>query len=406
MNMKKLPAMLSLLLIILILVSACTKRNNLTGDNWSNVKPQMAMDSSFVMGYSYTNEGSVTGAEQHLLCGSDNGITAITVMQFTDIPEADTMTVISQPTLKLTASRRSPLGRSPLVLSFYKLAQDWAEDSTSTILDANMTPLGIPDFTVEQDTISSGGDTLTVNIPIPILEQWQTDDVEGYNIVVKMQGSGWIEFKSNEISQGPLLSFNYKLTGDTDTLEYSQRANIDSYKVTGTQTSLAANTWKLRNTLPQRMFFKFDVPGTLFKDTNNEVLDAADLKRMTVNKAELVLYVKNNPYYNNTKLFFYPYHVTMDTLAVPTALTDDDLETITRTLTTGTIISSDSVKIDITAIMQAYTSGDKTKNGIVVKTTSEMQNFGSVEFWHYNDAPAGKKPYIKIAYTPPYFKGN
>ncbi len=405
MIMKKLPVLLSLLLITLLLLTACTKRNNLTGDNWSNVKPIMAIDSSFSMGYSYTNEGKVSGYEQHLLAGVDNGVSAIAVIRFTGLAEPDTMTVIEQPTLKLVASRRSPLGRTPLVLSFYKLTQNWAADSTSNILDANITPINIGDITIP-DTVQTAGDTLTINVPISVIENWKTDDVTGFNLVIKALNGGWVELKSDEIASGALLNFKYQIHGDTDTLEYKQRPALDSYRVTGTQTELTDNTWKLKNTLPQRMFFRFGLNDNLFKDENNSPLDAADLKRMTINKAELVLYVKNNPYYSTAKCFFFPYHVKMDTLVSPVALTDTNLETISRTLSTGTIVDKDSVRIDITAIIQAYTSGDISKNGIVIKSTQEMQNYGSLEFWHFSNAPAGKKPYVKIAYTPPYLKGN
>jgi len=402
---KKLILVLSLLLVLFIIISGCTKRRNLTGDNWSGVKPLIAVDSVFTMGYSYTTEGKVTGAEQHLITGADNGISAIAVVRFSGLPEPDTMTVIGQPTLKLVASRRSALGRTPLALSFYKLAQNWVADSTANIDDANISPIDIADITV-QDTIQTAGDTLTVNVPISVLQNWQTAEVEGFNLVIKAINGGWLELKSNEISNGALLSFKYQLTGSTDTLEYSQRPIIDSYRITGEQNTLSENVWKLKDLLPQRMFFRFGLPDAIFKDMNNEPLDTTDRKRMTINKAELVLFVKNNPYFSTSKCFFYPYHVKVDTLASPAVLTDSNLESIVHSLTTGTIVESDSVRIDITAITQAYTSGDKAKNGIVVRSAQEMQNFGNLEFWHYSDAPAGKKPYVRIAYTPPYLKGE
>jgi hypothetical protein len=402
---KKLLLFMTALLLMLVVISACTKRDNLTGDNWSGIKPKIAVDTSFVMGYSYTHDGKVKGTEQHLLTGVENGISAIAVMNFSGLPEPDSMTVIEQPTLKLVASRRSPLGRTPLVLSFYKLAQNWAADSTANIEDTNISPLEIADFTV-QDTIHTGGDTLTVNIPPALINSWKTDNVDGFNIIVKALNGGWLELKSNEISNGALLTFKYQAVGDTDTLEYSQRPSKDSYRITGMQDNLVDNVWNLKNLLPQRMFFRFGLPDAIFSDMNNETLDAADLKRMTINKAELVLFVKNNPYYETVKCFFYPYHLKADTLVSPTVLTDSNLEAITHTLSTGVVVDKDSVRIDITAITQAYTSGDKDKNGIVVKSNQEIQNFGSLEFWHYSNAPAGKKPYVRVTYTPPFLKGE
>lgn len=401
---RKLTGLLIILLVMLLLTSACTKKKNLTGDNWSNLRPITAIDTSFVMGYSYLHDGKLAGTETSLIAGTEDGITSMAVMRFTNLPEPDTMAVIWQPTLKLVTTRRSALSRAPIELSFYKLTQNWAADSTSDILETNISSTSFANYTVMQDTISILGDTLTIPISTDVIHNWQTDGISGFSIVAKVTNAGWLEFKSFETGKGPLLNFKYQLTGATDTLEYSQRSSNDSYKVTGTQTNISANTWKLKNLLPERMFFRFGLPGSIFKDLNNEVLDAADVKKMTINKAELVLFVKDNPYYKNAVCYFYPYHVRIDTLMSPTVLTDGNLETISRSYTTATKVSGDSVKIDITAIVQAYTSGDKPKNGIVVRSVQEMQNFGNLEFWHYGNAPAGKKPYVRVTYSPPFLE--
>jgi len=134
------------------------------------------------------------------------------------------------------------------------------------------------------------------------------------------------------------------------------------------------------------------------------VLSTQDRHRMTINKAELILFVKDNPYYEKTTAYFFPFNVKPDTLTSETVLTDSQLETLAYTYASGTVVNKDSVRVEITPIIQAFTSGDKPNNGIVVRCTSEMHNFGKLEFWHYADAPEGKKPYIRIYYTEPYLK--
>jgi len=405
MERKKFGSILILLigLILILSFSACTKKNNLTGDNVSGIVPRIAIADSFSLGYSYTHEGKVKGTESYIICGEEDGIEAIGVWRFTGL--RDTMTVIGEPVLKLVATRRSPLDSNPLALSFHKLAQHWTPDSTDMILDSNISPLSIPNFTVA-DSISSAGDTLAISIPAAVIENWKMENVTGFNLVIKTVDGGWLEFKANELANGALLNFKYKVPGSADTLTYNQRAFIDSYRVTGDQSAITTAAWKLKNLLPQRMFFRFALQDELFTDGEGVVLSALDRKRMTINKAELVLFVKDNPYYGSVRCNFYPYQVKMDTLAVPTVLTDNDLQIISNTFSSGTIISADSVKIDVTAVIQGFTSGNVSNNGIVIKNTAEMQNFGKVEFWHSANAPAGKKPYIKIHYTTPFLKGD
>ena len=409
MIMKRLPFVLTILLVLLMVMSGCTKRHNLTSDNWSNLRPLSTVDTSFVMGYSYTHDVDVTGLETQLICGSENGIEAMSILNFTGLP--DSLVVIGQPTLKIIATRRSAVGANPLNLSFFKLNQDWAVDSTDVITDANITPLAVPDFTVP-NTIPTGDSTITtmfVNIPTSVIENWETTDVTGFNPVIKASVGQWMEMLSNEGLNGPLLHFKYHEPGDTVTYSYTSHPSKDSYRITGTQTNLSNNVWGLKNLLPQRMFFRFGLPANIFtyqdstlSDSDN-ILSDTDRKRMTINKAELVLYLKNNSsYYKDKKCVFYSYHVLSDTLVSPVVLTDADLEGIGNT-SEYTITDSSFVKIDITDIVMAYTSEERANNGIVIKTKSEMQNFGKLDFWSYVDAPAGKKPYIKITYSAPYF---
>lgn len=404
MNMSKISAAVILLLtIVLILMpAACTKKKNLVGDNWSGITPLVAIDSTFGLGYSYTHTSKVKGNEGNIVCGSEAGIEAIGILRFTGLP--DTLTIIEQPTLQLVAVKRSPLRRNPVVLSFHKLDMNWAADSTDLISDVNISPLGMDNFTV-QDSINSAGDTLSIAIPNNAIINWKTEDVTGLNLVIKAL-SGWLEFKATESGRGALLKFKYQVPGSTDTLSYSQRTVLDSYRVTGTQSELTENTWLLKNLHPQRIYFKNLLSNSLFIDQDGIELNATDRRRMTINKAELVLFVKNNPYYGATRAYFYPYRVKPDTLVIPQVLTDADLQNIGLTFNSVAVMSSDSVKINITAITQAFTSGNLANNGIVFRNTSELQNFGNIEFWHTNDAPEGKKPYVKIYYTVPYLKGD
>ena len=125
---------------------------------------------------------------------------------------------------------------------------------------------------------------------------------------------------------------------------------------------------------------------------------------MTINKASLVLHIKNDDYYHSTKSYsLYPFNVVKESIETPVTLVKSDYETLVYTVTSSGTITGDSLTVDITPIIQAYTSGDKTPKGIVIQSTQERKNFGTLEFWDCNESTAAeKKPYIKITYTPPY----
>jgi len=396
---------LSLLVLTVLVLFACTKRNNLTGDNWSDAHPLIARDTTFIAGFSYKHAGKISGKETTLLCGNFDGKTSMVILQFTGLP--DTMTVNADtdsiPCLYLVPVKRSPLSKDPLRLTFYKLAHDWAADSTSNIQDADLSDLAIEPYTVP-DSVSAT-DTLKIHIPADIIQNWKTAGVTGFNLAIKVQTDGWLELKSYESLSGAKLMFTYTLPGNTTSQTYNSRVAKDSYRVTGDQADIVNNVWNCKNLYPQRLFIQSLVPNSLFKDVEGNQLSEADVKRLTINKAELILFTKPGAYYTTSSASFFPYNE-KDTLSVPRVLVDDNLQLITGSIYSYSVLNSDSVKINITPLMQGWTSGELKKRGMVVKLGQEMLNYGNMEFWHFLDAPVGKKPYFRIIYTSPILKGH
>ena len=134
------------------------------------------------------------------------------------------------------------------------------------------------------------------------------------------------------------------------------------------------------------------------------MLSALQLKRCTINKAELVLYIKDNPYYNSIAYSILANNVLKDSISVPIVLSNSDTELIAFTPTASALIQGDSLRVNITPIVQAITSLDRPNRGIILRSLHEMVNLGELEFWHFLDAalPAGKEPKLIITYTPPY----
>ena len=127
-------------------------------------------------------------------------------------------------------------------------------------------------------------------------------------------------------------------------------------------------------------------------------------KRVTINKAQLVLYIKNNPYYEKVNYSLLALNVVKDSISTPIALEDGDTELMSYIGTTTGLASGDSIVINITPMVQGYTSGNIENKGIVIRSLHEMLNLGELEFWHFGDptCPAAKKPVIRITYTPPF----
>ncbi len=400
------------MILLLVLVSSlfltgCIKAKNPTGNNWSDVYPLSYSDStSFIAGYSFAGSGTVKGTETSLLSGNYNDLESIAIMRFTSMPEGFYIPGGYQDStyLELTLVKRSPFTRYPVDLTVYKLNQSWAADSTNLIQDGNMsivTPLA---FTIP-DTIKTAGTVVKIPIPIEEIHDWESEaDTLGFTLVVKTGEDSYVEMLSVETGRGPRLRFKYRNDTDVatdDDSEYLLRATRDSYRLDADASPLLTDRWLISNVSPSRIYVNFAMDYSKFLDTAGNILDETARKRATINKAELVFYVKDNPYYSDSA----PYSLRGDrvrdslNIAVPVELTDTQ---VASGLTSTAVIHADSVVVNVTPLIQAYSSGDSKNWGVVIRSTQELLNFGKLELWHFTDAPAGKKPRLQVTYTPPY----
>ena len=187
---------------------------------------------------------------------------------------------------------------------------------------------------------------------------------------------------------------------------------MNAYSFTHPDVEISPGVWKLSNFAPQRMYVDLQPDFAMFKTEDGATMSPEELKRVNVNKAELVLYIKDDlPNYQNT----FSYKVTAfllkqrpeDGAVIPTLdmYTPEFISLLESTVHTA----SDSMLINITPIIQAYIS-EKTFNddtvvtpqGIVIMSNYERKDFGEIEFYHPNSAPGEKKPYIRVKDTPPF----
>ncbi len=399
-------------LLLALGFAGCIRKANPTGNNWSDVYPLSFTDStSFVAGYSYAGSGTVKGTETKLLSGNFGGVEAVAALRFTGLPKYGSFfippTYQDSTYLELTLVKRSPFTRFPVDLSVYKLNQSWAADSTSLIQDANLELLTPAPFTIP-DSISTAGTIVQIPLPMSALENWDsTADSLGLSLAVRTGAASYVEILAAETGRGPRLRFKYRTSDipeDTDDTEYSQRATRDSYRLDADAAPLLPNRWVLSNIDPSRIYVNFVLDSALFRNTPENgggVLSEQQRKRATINKAELIFHVKENPYYGSTAQYSLRGDRVRDSLdlATPVELPDDQ---VASGLISSSVVQGDSVVVNITPIIQAYSSGDSGNWGVAVRSLQELLNFGSLELWHFTDAPAGKQPKLRVIYTPPY----
>ncbi|HQC58274.1 MAG TPA: hypothetical protein PK143_02350 [Candidatus Syntrophosphaera thermopropionivorans] len=408
-QLQKMRLLLVATLFLAIILGGCINDHNPTGNNWSNVRPMsFTTPLDIVAGYSFPGSGSIKGTETSLVCGNYNGIESVAFVRFTGLPSVGTFHIPEayqdSTYLNLVLTRKFSESRNPVEVKIYKLNQSWAADSTNLIQDSNLSLITPQSYTIT-DSISSAGTQIKIPIPVAALEQWTSEaDSLGLTLAIKTGENSYIEFKSRESGAGPKLHFLYRTTDENPTeKKYDQYCNKDSYRIDEETAPIITNQWILSNIPPSRIYLYFPMNFSLFQDTEGNPLNEIQLKRTTINHAELILYVKENPYYGTSTQYRLRADRVNDSLDINTAITVLD-EQVASGIITQSFIRGDSLVVNVTPLIQAYTSGDKMNYGIVIRSMQELINYGKIELWHFNDSstPAEKQPKLRVTYTPPF----
>ena len=412
-TLKNRFALLSICLLSLILsFTACTRKNNLTGNNWSDNRPQSFTDSLSAYGFTFADTARVTGFEGSLLCAKMGATEAVTMIRFTGMPKSSLLnggnSTVTEAKLNLTLKRRSAEPRSTLKLNFFRIKGRWVADSTDVVSDESLVASGIPEFTVPD--VPAGTDSLiTITIPNDVIRNWQVADSTYFSLAIRCSDNAWAEFYSVEGStaSGPKLEFKYRFAdgaADSTLKDFSSLSIADSYRVVAPMGTQTQDLWQVKNISPSRIFIKFNFNTNNFRDTQGAMLDTLKLKQVTINKAEMVLYIKNNPYYGSTIPYaLRTYNVTKDSVMTAVSLQEGDYEYLTLSQTNAGLARGDSIVVNITPQIQGYLSGNLVNKGVIIRSLQEMQNFGELEFWNDNPStPAAKRPKLRVKYTPPY----
>ncbi|MDD4806608.1 MAG: hypothetical protein PHO35_07490 [Candidatus Cloacimonetes bacterium] len=397
-----------LLSALLLVLGACTKKNNLTGTNWSDVKAIIMEDAtSLEGGFSFAPDTlvSIKTGRKSLLVGNWQGSHASSLIRFSALPTEtilDTYTSLQDAKLDLVVLRRDSETRNPLNLKIYKVNRTFTEPDSLSATDYEY----VADAVVPGTLTSS--DTISVALPAELIKNWQTDaDSTGLNFLIAPEEGveGFAELRLSSSTQGSKLSYTYKATAEAEDAVFNSFSSLETYSYSHPEATPVADTWRLSNFNPQRMYVDIQPDFTLYKDNDGNTLSAEDLKRVNINKAELVLFIdKDKANLHNAFSYFVSAFLVKEKPQTPETIDTDNMEAITFAypLTSSAQHDADSLCVNITPIIQAYTSGKKEAKGIVIMSNYERKDFGEIEFHHPNSAPGDKTPYIRVKYTPPF----
>ena len=406
--MKNLRVCLVLIALVL-LISACTKKDNLTGTNWSEIDAQSFNDISAVVGgFSFPPDTlvSISSNSKCLPVGNWQGSSAKAIIRFTGLPPQsvlDEYASITDAKMNLVVLRRDQAAvRNELNLKLYKVNRSFVVPDSLTAADYSYFADAVVPATI------SSNDTIQVSLESAFIENWQAEaDSTGLNILILAEDGveGFVELRLSSTVEGSKLMFKYQESAEAEIKDFATYATKETYCFSHPSAEVLDNQWKLSNFSPQRMYVDIQPDSILFKDQYGHTLSPEDLKRVNINRADLVLFIdRDKPNLNNTFTYFVSAFLLKEKPETAGTIATTDMESIifSYPLTSSANNLADSLIVNITPIVQAYTSGKKEPKGIVIMSNYERKDFGEMEFHHPETAPIGKIPYIRVKYTPPF----
>ena len=298
--------------------------------------------------------------------------------------------------------------------NWYESTALWNESTDSTgwfgtefsLLDGEDFEL-IPDLemTLEEDS-------LVIDISENLIENWINADSLNFGLAFYTPYSDcFLEINSSENGNDdlkPFITYDYQET-ETDT--FATKTVYASHDITIFYTDDEYATFPdqliLSDIQPIKMFMKFEIPDSIFMAVENEVIEDPELymQRLTINKAELILYNSgNNQYPIGGTIYIDPFIVTTDTVGLNYTdpyspfMSSDDYEDIYISSSSDSL-GTEEFSIDITKILQNLTAGEYENYGIMLKSIYECRDFMHLEF---EIELEDKKPEIRIIFTPPF----
>jgi len=408
------------ILIFILIIMGCTQKKNTVGvPNVNNEPIEMIISDTTYFGNFYSFEDSCRNyiGNSKLVVGTYENNEAKSLIRFTSLP--DTVYQFDSENITLTLWLENSLNFESL--EFGKLKQEWVEYLVTWEAATDSTDWE-DDFFESLDFTFDVEQTDSLNIEIPI-EKFYSEVNRSYFVIdsliydyglILYSGSSddenrFIEIKSRESGTQPLLSFDYTPAENDTSRTFSNTATYDTsmfLKKDGTNEDFVTFEDELiiSNIQPIKMYLNFDISDSVFIADSSGIETNYDYTMMTINKAEIILSVKDSTEFTyplETSFTLFPYLVTSEDPQIPFAYSED-YEYIYGSLNSSGSSADTEFIIDITKIVQVITSGENENNGILIKSTKENKDFSFIDFGTKFDE--GKEPKIRIIYTPPIFE--
>ncbi|MBN2460835.1 MAG: hypothetical protein JXB60_04450, partial [Candidatus Cloacimonetes bacterium] len=252
--------------------------------------------------------------------------------------------------------------------------------------------------------------------PNEILFDWVQEDSTDFGLILYTeQEDAFLEIYSSEYTYddesvfNPNVNFDYYYTaGDSILDTYDQELNEDTF-IYSHDFNYQNFTGQLfvSNIRPVRMLVKIGLEDSIFINMDNSgIEDNDDYRRMTINRAEIILVSNDSePYPLDGSFSLRSYLVTADSLdfndiSVP-LVPDGGYEFLYDDTVTDTL-GTEAFSVDVTNIIQYITSGERENKGIMIRSIYENKDFKHMAFATSEDSDELIRPVLKIIYTPPY----
>lgn len=312
--------------------------------------------------------------------------------------ESHNFTDISSQTLKF----------GTLYNSFKENEATWY-NATDTLNWSNADGFSANDYEPREfENVEVVNDSILLELPADLLLNWVENDSTNNGIVIYTeQEDAFLELLSAE-SESVYLRFSY-VSPEVDTLvDFSSKFTSDTFIYeTDQQFQRFNNELKVSNIQPIKIFLEFDISDSVFINYPNSGIDNADdYRRMSINKAELILSAAEfSDYPLSGSMNLTPYLVLADTLELEDNSSPPLLEDQYESLYDGTSsdsLTSENFTIDMKYIVQFITSGERENKGIMIESIYENRDFRNITFADICYQDIEKRPKLRIIYTPPY----
>jgi hypothetical protein len=381
---------------LFLLTSCIDSSKNTVGFVGSGITPTKITipDSCFTNQFSFQDTTENYSNNTLLFIGNNGNKKATILLKLTNLP--DSIAELSHFRLSF------PLNKNNITLpsefSYGKINQKWDENQATGLKatedenwnnpnEISTAIFSSDNYTIENDSLVFDFGNEYLSLLRELLNTWISADSLNNGLSLSLDEvvypdnePNYLELHSSENVVQPHISFTYRTIKDTVDVTYFKVPAYDTFIIKEEISTNPINILKISNISPTRMFFKFNLPQNLFPGINS----GSDYQKMTINKAELVLKTETNDKYLTDHSFsFYSYLITKENPELPIS-TEDYISLSGSIVTTDSLEYNKELRINITPIIQAFTSGDKDNYGIIIKSLKEGKNFDNIDFQNDN----------------------